>query len=205
MKSKYHNYDASIHKIVNGKIVNKSVRELIEDQKKRDQAARELSAIGIKITAFWKKLLTDGVVWCRIYPRWKTSSRLPHRFMAPLTLKSRSWSNSCNSGCVKPKNTINTMAGVALATPSRWITKVNFGWAVTPKKTWKKFKKSSLTFQRNLIRYFQLMGPEGIRLATYQLTANQESASQSMGRAWGYWWCSLGNGVPDLLKKMKTG
>ena len=60
MKSKYHNYDASIHKIVNGKIVNKSVRELIEDQKKRDQAARELSAIGIKITAFWKKLLTFG-------------------------------------------------------------------------------------------------------------------------------------------------
>jgi hypothetical protein len=45
-------YDARIHKIVDGKIVNKSVRELIEDQKKRDQAARELSAIGIKITAY---------------------------------------------------------------------------------------------------------------------------------------------------------
>jgi hypothetical protein len=56
-----------------------------------------------------------------------------------------------------------------------------------------------------MVKYFQLMGPEGIRLETYQLTANQESASQSMGRAWGYWWCSLGNGVPDLLKKMKTG
>jgi hypothetical protein len=52
MKSKYHNYDVSIHKLVNGKIVNKSVRELIEDQKKRDQAARELSAIGIKMAPF---------------------------------------------------------------------------------------------------------------------------------------------------------
>jgi hypothetical protein len=52
MKSKYHNYDASIHKIVNGKIVYKSVSELIEDQKRRDQAARELSAIGIKTAPF---------------------------------------------------------------------------------------------------------------------------------------------------------
>jgi uncharacterized protein with GYD domain len=52
MKSKYHNYDASIHKLVNDKIVNKSVRELIEDQKRRDQAARELSAIGIKMALF---------------------------------------------------------------------------------------------------------------------------------------------------------
>jgi hypothetical protein len=52
MKNKYHNYDARIHKIVNGKIVNKSVSELIEDQKRRDQAARELSAIGIKTAPF---------------------------------------------------------------------------------------------------------------------------------------------------------
>ncbi len=52
MKSKYHNYDASIHKIVNGKIVNKSVSELIEDQKRRDQAMRELSVTGIKIAPF---------------------------------------------------------------------------------------------------------------------------------------------------------
>jgi hypothetical protein len=52
MKSKYHNYDASIHKIVNGKIVNKSFSELIEDQKRRDEAARALSAIGIKMAPF---------------------------------------------------------------------------------------------------------------------------------------------------------
>ena len=32
--------------------------------------------------------------------------------------------------------------------------------------------------ERKALDYFQLMGPEGIRLATYQLTANSESASQ---------------------------
>ena len=60
MKLKYDKYDARIHKIVNDKIVNKSVKELIDDGKRRAKAARELSAMGIKITAFWKKLLTFG-------------------------------------------------------------------------------------------------------------------------------------------------
>ena len=56
-----------------------------------------------------------------------------------------------------------------------------------------------------MIRYFQLMGPEGIRLATYQLTANSESASQQMP--------SMGRLVMPLRKwrtrpavqRMKTG
>jgi hypothetical protein len=34
------------------------VAELIEDEKQRAKARNELSAMGIKITAFWKKLLT---------------------------------------------------------------------------------------------------------------------------------------------------
>jgi len=40
-----------------------------------------------------------------------------------------------------------------------------------------------------MVKYFQLMGPEGIRLATYQLTANSKSASiYTFGcRAWGDW------------------
>jgi macrodomain Ter protein organizer (MatP/YcbG family) len=45
-------YDARIHKIVNGKIVSKTVTELIEDEKRRAKARNELSAMGIKITAY---------------------------------------------------------------------------------------------------------------------------------------------------------
>lgn len=45
-------YDARLHKIVNGKIVFKTVAELIEDEKQRAKARNELSAMGIKITAF---------------------------------------------------------------------------------------------------------------------------------------------------------
>ena len=45
-------YDARIHKIVDGKIVNKSIAELIDDGKRRAKAAIELSAMGIKITAY---------------------------------------------------------------------------------------------------------------------------------------------------------
>ena len=45
-------YDARIHKIVDGKIVNKFIAELIEDNKRREKAVIELAAIGIKITAF---------------------------------------------------------------------------------------------------------------------------------------------------------
>ncbi len=45
-------YDARLHKIVNGKIVFKTVAELIEDEKQRSKARNELSAMGIKITAF---------------------------------------------------------------------------------------------------------------------------------------------------------
>jgi hypothetical protein len=52
MKLKYEKYDTRIHKIVNDKIVNKSVKELIDDGKRRAKAAIELSAMGIKITAF---------------------------------------------------------------------------------------------------------------------------------------------------------
>jgi len=45
-------YNARIHKIVDGKIVNKTIAELIEDGKRREKAVIELAAIGIKITAF---------------------------------------------------------------------------------------------------------------------------------------------------------
>ena len=45
-------YDAQLHKMVNGKIVFKTVAELIEDEKQRSKARNELSAMGIKITAF---------------------------------------------------------------------------------------------------------------------------------------------------------
>lgn len=45
-------YDARIHKIVDGKIVNKSIAELIEDGKRREKARRELAEMGIKITAY---------------------------------------------------------------------------------------------------------------------------------------------------------
>ena len=45
-------YDARLHKMVNGKIVFKTVAELIEDEKQRAKARNELSAMGIKITAF---------------------------------------------------------------------------------------------------------------------------------------------------------
>ena len=50
--------------------------------------------------------------------------------------------------------------------------------------TWKtevcsvKIKKKGWLSGGVMVKYFQLMGPEGIRLATYQLTANSESASQ---------------------------
>ena len=166
MKSKYHNYDASIHKIVNGKIVNKSVRELIEDQKKRDQAARELSSIGIKITAFWKKLLTDGVVWCRIYPQWTTkllpcptgisdTMRLCMKNRAPILI-----TRTCATG---------TMPERSFSGPIEWFSGI---WKIV------KSKKSCWLLGGVMVKYFQLMGPEGIRLATYQLTANSESASQ---------------------------
>ena len=41
-----------------------------------------------------------------------------------------------------------------------------------------KTKKKGWLLGGVMVKYFQLMGPEGIRLATYQLTANSESASQ---------------------------
>ena len=46
------------------------------------------------------------------------------------------------------------------------------------KKKTKKIKKKGWLSGGVMVKYFQLMGPEGIRLATYQLTANSESASQ---------------------------